>query len=252
MLNSDEMAVVYEGILECFKETREKTPRDTVDAILKLYEFSDVAETFAALGRIKKHDNRIYGKNREWLNSISVSPENYEWQNPRYRHGKFIRADHDAIHPTHINQIVTELRERKEAETAKMAKAMVDMVKATSTGGQVLSVAEEKKKKKNEGKSKLIPEVDAKDLSSMRVIEDDKLDIPDKPSEGYEPVSKYYNDVVKRASAKYLKEKQRSVTLRFKKEDFEERIAPAIKKSNLPTMTFIKVAIDEKIERDGL
>ncbi len=61
-----------------------------------------------------------------------------------------------------------------------------------------------------------------------------------------------YNKSQKDATIRYIKEKQREIKLRFKKDDYDERIGPAIKKSGLPTATFIKDAIDEKIVRDGL
>ena len=61
-----------------------------------------------------------------------------------------------------------------------------------------------------------------------------------------------YDEIAKTATLKYIKEKQQQITLRFKKEDFEQRIQPAIEKSGMATATFIKQAIDEKIERDGL
>lgn len=50
----------------------------------------------------------------------------------------------------------------------------------------------------------------------------------------------------------YVKSHQKRIPLRYKNEDYEGRIRPAIEKSGLPTATFIKKAIDEKIERDGL
>ena len=61
-----------------------------------------------------------------------------------------------------------------------------------------------------------------------------------------------YNDISKKATIKYIKDKQREVKIRFKKDDYDTRIEPAIKKSGVPTATFIKAAIDEKIARDGL
>ena len=61
-----------------------------------------------------------------------------------------------------------------------------------------------------------------------------------------------YNELQKKATMKYIKEKQHEIKLRFKKEDYESRIGPAINKSGLPVSTFIKNAIDEKISRDGL
>ncbi len=59
-----------------------------------------------------------------------------------------------------------------------------------------------------------------------------------------------YTESSKRAAAKYIKHKQKRILIRFKKDDFEERIAPAIKESGLPILTYIKAAINEKIELD--
>ena len=53
----------------------------------------------------------------------------------------------------------------------------------------------------------------------------------------------------KERSVKYIKEKQKETTVRFKKTDFESRIAPAIEASGLPTATFIKQAVEEKMAR---
>lgn len=40
--------------------------------------------------------------------------------------------------------------------------------------------------------------------------------------------------------------------VRYKKTDYEQKIKPAIDKTGLPVATFIKKAIQEKIEKDGL
>lgn len=61
-----------------------------------------------------------------------------------------------------------------------------------------------------------------------------------------------YNEAAKKATIKYIKEKLRQYTIRFNKEDYEQRIAPAIEASGMNVSAFIKAAIDEKIERDGL
>ena len=63
-------------------------------------------EVFATVAAIKKHDGRIYGKNREYMNSIPVDSEIVEWRsgNP------VVYAGLDDIHTTHINQLITELR----------------------------------------------------------------------------------------------------------------------------------------------
>lgn len=61
-----------------------------------------------------------------------------------------------------------------------------------------------------------------------------------------------YNEKMKESNMRYFEKKQKRVSLNWQKEDFEGRVEPAIKKSGLPTSTFIKKAVNEKIERDGL
>ena len=61
-----------------------------------------------------------------------------------------------------------------------------------------------------------------------------------------------YDTSTKTATMKYIKEKQQEIKIRFKKDDYDQRILPAIKKSGLATATFIKQAIEEKITRDVL
>ena len=61
-----------------------------------------------------------------------------------------------------------------------------------------------------------------------------------------------YDDVARKATVKYIKEKQRQITIRYQKDDFENRIKPAIDRSGMKLTTFIKQAVDEKIERDQL
>lgn len=61
-----------------------------------------------------------------------------------------------------------------------------------------------------------------------------------------------YDEITKQATLKYIKNKQKEIKIRYKKEEFDEKIQPAIIKSGLPIATFIKEAIEEKIEREGL
>lgn len=61
-----------------------------------------------------------------------------------------------------------------------------------------------------------------------------------------------YNESAMRASIKYVKEHQKQIVVKYKKEEFDQDVKPAIEKSGLPTATFIKQAIAEKIKRDGL
>ena len=61
-----------------------------------------------------------------------------------------------------------------------------------------------------------------------------------------------YNEIAKNATIKYIKDKQQRLEIKYKKEEYDQRIRPAIERSGLPTATFIKQAVDEKIDRDGL
>ena len=61
-----------------------------------------------------------------------------------------------------------------------------------------------------------------------------------------------YNESAMKSTVKYVKDKQQRLEIKYKKDDYEERIQPAIEKSGLATATFIKQAIEEKIARDGL
>lgn len=61
-----------------------------------------------------------------------------------------------------------------------------------------------------------------------------------------------YNEKEKDRSIRYIKDKLQRLEVRYQKEEYESRIRPAIEKSGKPVATFIKEAIDEKIERDGL
>ena len=49
---------------------------------------------------------------------------------------------------------------------------------------------------------------------------------------------------------KYIKEKTQQLVIRYKKEEYDTRIKPAIDASGLPVSTYIKMAINEKIARD--
>lgn len=59
-----------------------------------------------------------------------------------------------------------------------------------------------------------------------------------------------YNEKAKIATLKYMKDKMKIINLRIKKDEYETEIKPFIDKSGMPTATFIKTAIKEKIARD--
>ena len=59
-----------------------------------------------------------------------------------------------------------------------------------------------------------------------------------------------YDSIAKKATMKYIKDKQQRLYVNYRKEDYERDIKPYIEKSGLPAATFIKQAVAEKIERD--
>ena len=61
-----------------------------------------------------------------------------------------------------------------------------------------------------------------------------------------------YTESLKDTNLKYFKNNQRRIALNWLKDDYEKRVAPAIKRSGKPTSTFIKEAIEEKLVRDSL
>lgn len=77
----------------------------TCDIIHK-FGIKKTEEVFATIAAIKKYDGRIYGKNRDYMNSIPVDSKIAEWRsgNP------VIYAGLDDIHTAHINQLITVLR----------------------------------------------------------------------------------------------------------------------------------------------
>lgn len=103
-------AFIWQDIVRIYENTRDLAPQITVDEILKQYSLEDVIYTFAVISAIKKHDGRIYGDNRKFMDSISINPVYAEMtvENPMKGCGL------DEIHTAHINQMITELRKRSE------------------------------------------------------------------------------------------------------------------------------------------
>lgn len=105
-MNSKEIASAWKEIVRIYNATREKTPTVTMCEIIHKYGVKQTEEVFATIAAIKKHDGRIYGANRDYMNSIRVDNANVKWGsgNP------VMYAGLDDIHTTHINQLITELR----------------------------------------------------------------------------------------------------------------------------------------------
>lgn len=107
MMSANEIANAWKEIVRIYNETRTTSPETTMNEIVDTFGINKTKEVFATVAAIKKHDGRIYGANREYMNSIPVDPEIVEWRsgNP------VVYAGLDDIHTAHINQLITELRQ---------------------------------------------------------------------------------------------------------------------------------------------
>ncbi len=86
-------------------------PEQTMNKIVDDIGLDAAVEVFAAVAQIKKHDGRIYGKNREWTNSIQITQDALQWDYGN----ELIQAGLDDIHTAHVDQLITELRKKVEA-----------------------------------------------------------------------------------------------------------------------------------------
>lgn len=62
----------------------------------------------------------------------------------------------------------------------------------------------------------------------------------------------HYRKKDKERTIQYIKENLKRLEVRYQRDEYEQHIRPAIEKSGLPTATFIRQAIEEKIDRDQL
>ncbi len=100
-------AEVWAAVNDLYKNRPDGAkPSELIKVVLNRFGELLVVETFAAVAQLKKGDGRIYGKNREWTDSMTVVPEALKWD-PR---NPLIRAGVDEIHTANINVLITELR----------------------------------------------------------------------------------------------------------------------------------------------
>ena len=110
---------LWKDVVTAYKDTREENrPDTTTDAILAKMTLSDAITVFSLVAKIKEHDGRIYGTNRDFMNErfSAFSDNNYDvarlatdWT----RDNPFIHAGLDDIHTAHIDNLITELRKRE-------------------------------------------------------------------------------------------------------------------------------------------
>lgn len=106
MMSAKEIASAWKEIVNIYNQTRGQNPETTMCEIIQRFGVKQTEEVFATIAAIKKHDGRIYGANRDYMNSIPIDNEIVE----RRSGNPVIYAGLDDIHTTHINQLITELR----------------------------------------------------------------------------------------------------------------------------------------------
>lgn len=98
-------------VCDIYDETIEvNNPSVTMEKIIETLKFEEIEEVFATVAAFKKHDGRIYGNNRKYMDSISVNPECVE----RDHRNAMFSCLLDHIHTAHINNLITELYKMKE------------------------------------------------------------------------------------------------------------------------------------------
>ena len=59
-----------------------------------------------------------------------------------------------------------------------------------------------------------------------------------------------YTERQNKTNQKYVREHQKQIMVKYRKDVYAENIEPFVKASGLPVATFIKEAVAEKIDRD--
>lgn len=105
-MNKREIANAWKNIVNIYDESKTCSPKVTMQKIISKYGLSQTEEVFATIAAIKKHDGRIYGENRKYMDRIVTCSENTKIcsDNP------ILYAGLDDIHTAHIDQLITELR----------------------------------------------------------------------------------------------------------------------------------------------
>lgn len=108
-MDAKECASAWKTVVRCYKDTiGDNNPEITMERIISELGMESTLTVFAVVAKIKSHDGRIYGKNREFMESIPTDETCTVWNedNP------VLYAGLDDIHTAHINNLITELRKR--------------------------------------------------------------------------------------------------------------------------------------------
>lgn len=122
---------IWNAVIETYNETEEKGSKETLKALLQKESLSDVITVFSIVAKIKKHDGRIYGPNRDYMNekydmfakahpAIAELSVKFSHDNP------FFYGGLDKIHTAHIDSLISSIRQYvREAEKEASQKATI-------------------------------------------------------------------------------------------------------------------------------
>lgn len=104
--------MVWDDVIEeCNSFLPNKSPQQTIERLLKRVALTDLEQAFAVVANFKKGDGRISPQNRKRLSENTLNPDACATthSNPMFYSGL------DAVHTTHIDQMVTALYQIKDA-----------------------------------------------------------------------------------------------------------------------------------------
>lgn len=105
-MSPKQCAKAWDTVVRIYRETvSQNNPQITMDAILQELSYEKTLEIFAVIAAIKKHDERIYGANRKFMDSVKFDSKCIEWD----RTNPVLQTPLDDIHTSHINNLITEL-----------------------------------------------------------------------------------------------------------------------------------------------
>lgn len=97
----------WEEIIKIYDETRScNDPKYTMRKIIEKLGFSVTKEVFAVVTVIKKNDGRITPQNRGYLANVRYNPDCIKLDSENV----MLKTNLDHIHSSHINNLITEMR----------------------------------------------------------------------------------------------------------------------------------------------
>ena len=115
MFTPKECAEAWKIVVKYYKETADaNNPKVTIQKVVDELGLAKAKEVFAVVSRIKHYDGRIYGRNREYMESIPINYDCVVWNSDN----PVIYSGLDDIHTAHINQLIGELKKLEETADA--------------------------------------------------------------------------------------------------------------------------------------